>query len=94
MQGQQVAAYAGSGLDLSGTPMDVIADTRTEGELDKAAIRTNWQQKSNISGYNAKIAKMNAGSAMTGGFIGAATSLAKGFSDFGSSMTGMSGAYG
>jgi hypothetical protein len=80
MQGKQVAAYAGMGLDMSGTPSDVIADTRTEGEMDKAAIRTNWQQKSNVSDYGAKISKMNAKSAMMGGIIGAGTSLASGFS--------------
>lgn len=90
LTGQQITATAANGVGLSGSPMDVIIDSKAEGELDKAAIRGNWQQKSNIETFNAGVSRMNAGSAMTGGFIGALAPIVKGTSGF----TGMSGAFG
>lgn len=90
MQGQQVTAVAGMGVDLAGSPMDVISDSRTEGEMDKAAIRSNWQQRSNIATFQSKVSDMNAGSAMTGGFIGALAPIIKGAGK----LTGTAGAFG
>ncbi|MEY5060759.1 MAG: hypothetical protein RIS45_680 [Planctomycetota bacterium] len=71
LTGQQVTAAARSGSDLLGTPLSIIADARTEGELDKMAIRRNAQFRSNLSMYESKVAKMNASTARTGGYIGA-----------------------
>jgi hypothetical protein len=80
LTGQQITAVASSGVDLWGTPLDVVADARKEGEMDKQAIRYGAQFNSNLSLYEAKVDKMNAGIAKTGGFIGAIAPLVNGFS--------------
>lgn len=87
LTGQQVTATAANGLDLSGSPVDVIVDSRTQGELDKQMIRANWQHKSNMSQYQAKVEKMNAKSAKIGAVIGAISPVFN-------SMTGPQGAFG
>ena len=92
--GQQITGTAAMGVDLSGSPVDVIVDSQTEGNLDKAAIRTNWQQKANISNYDAKISRMNAGQATMGGFIGALSPIVGGLGRMSSGFTGTSGAFG
>jgi hypothetical protein len=71
LTGQQITATAASGVDLSGSPLDVIADSRSEGELDKAAIRYNAQIRSNQAQYEAKVAGQNAQQVETGAMIGA-----------------------
>ena len=78
LTGQQITAAAASGVDISGSPSEVITDSRSEGEMDKQAIRYNYQFKSNLANYEAKIAKMNSRTAMTGGVIGAIAPLIKG----------------
>jgi len=83
--GQQVTALASNGVDVtSGSPGDLIADSASSVNMDVAAIRHNWQDKANLSAYSAKIAKLNASvaksnarSAVIGGFINGATSLAQ-----------------
>lgn len=87
LTGDQVTAFAASGLDSSsGSAGDVIADSRREGEMDVAAIRRNASYRSALTRYGAKIdvmqsqtALMNAGSAETGGFIGAIAPIISGF---------------
>jgi hypothetical protein len=71
LTGQQITATASSGVDLSGTPGAVIADSRSEGEMDKQAIRYGAQFGANLSMYESKVAKMNAKTARTGAVIGA-----------------------
>lgn len=84
LTGQQITATAASGVDISGTPSDVIVDSRTEGEMDKRAIRYNYQFKANLANYEAKVAKMNAKQAKTGGIIGALAPIVSGLgSSFG-----------
>lgn len=80
LTGQQVTATARSGVDFYGTPASIVADARTEGELDKMAIRRNAQFKSNLTAYEARIAKMNAGTAKTAGYIGAIAPVLSGVS--------------
>lgn len=92
MTGKQVTAIAAQGLDLSGTPLDVVVDSRTEAELDRAAIRANWQQKSNMSAYQAKVDRMNAKSARVGAVIGAIAPVINAFNP--TSFTGIQGAFG
>jgi len=80
--GQQVTALASNGVDITaGSSGDLIADSASSVNMDVAAIRHNWQDKANLSGYSAKIAgmnaqmaKQNARTAMIGGFINAAGS--------------------
>lgn len=71
LRGDQIVAYASEGLDLSGSVSDVISDTKTEVELDMAAIKTNSENRARVNDYEAKVAKMNASSAKTAGMIGA-----------------------
>lgn len=80
LTGQQITATARSGLDLYGTPVSVILDARTEGELDKMAIRRNAQTKSNLLNYEATAAKANAKTSKTGGYIGAIAPVLTGVS--------------
>lgn len=84
LTGQQITAAASNGVSIAGTPGDVIVDSRTEGEMDKQAIRYNYQFKSNLADYEAKVAKVNAKSAKTGGIIGAIAPILSGIqSSFG-----------
>lgn len=71
LTGQQVTAFASSGVELSGTPGMVIADARSEGEMDRQAIRYGAQFRSNLADYESKVAKTNAKTAKIGGAIGA-----------------------
>jgi hypothetical protein len=80
LTGQQVTAVASSGVDLWGTPVDVIAASRAEGEMDKMAIRFGAQGRSQSAAYEGQIAKMNASSARIGGFIGAIAPMVNGVS--------------
>lgn len=79
LTGQQVTAIAASGVDIWGTPSDVVASSRSAGELDKQAIRYGSQYRANIAGYESEIATMNAGQARIGGIIGAVAPLISGF---------------
>lgn len=71
LTGQQVTAAAASGVDLTGTPLDVVVDSRKEGNLDVQAIRWGAAQRANNSLYAAKVAGNNASTAKTAGNIGA-----------------------
>jgi hypothetical protein len=75
LTGKQVTATAASGVDLWGTPADVITDSAVQGEMDKGAIRYNAQAKYKTKMYESSIDKMNAKSAETGGFVGAIAPL-------------------
>lgn len=90
MTGAQVTALASNGLDLSGSALDVIRDSRAQAEMDKATIRANWQNQANVSTFQSNVATMNAGNAMMGGIIGAAAPLINSFRP----NTGLYGAYG
>lgn len=93
--GKQVTALAATGLDVStGTPGEIITDSASAVNMDVAAIRHNWQDKSNltmynskIAGLNAKIASNNAKMAMIGGAVGALSPLVSGFSNTSSSFS-------
>lgn len=41
LMGTQVAALAGQGTDLSGSPLDILGDTAAAGETDALTIRSN-----------------------------------------------------
>ncbi|CAB5079525.1 hypothetical protein UFOVP143_2 [uncultured Caudovirales phage] len=81
--GKQVTGLASMGVDVStGTPGEIITDSASAVNMDVAAIRHNWQDKSNLSSYNAKIAGLNAKiasnnakMAMIGGVVGAISPL-------------------
>jgi hypothetical protein len=84
--GAQRAAYAGSGVALSGTPLDTIEESATEGALDVAAIRWNTDAEATTQRYNAstsmasaKAAKKAGNVAMLSPIIGGVASFASGF---------------
>lgn len=77
--GQQQAGMAANGVDITfGSPMDLLVDTATMGELDALTIRSNSyreerdirQQGANYRGQ-AGMQRAQASSASTGGFLGA-----------------------
>lgn len=80
LTGQQVTAAAASGVDLTGTPLDVVVDSRKEGNLDVQAIRWGAAQRANNSLYAASVAKQNASTAKTAGYIGAIAPILSGVS--------------
>jgi hypothetical protein len=85
--GAQRAGFISSGVGLSGSALDIMGETETEGALDVAAIRWNSKLRQDNIGYEQKITKMNAkdaGRAATTAFlapvIGGAARFAGSFS--------------
>lgn len=75
---KQRGQFAAAGVGLSGSPTDILIDTRQEGALDLAAIRFGTDLRSDNARYQAGVASMNsasagqaAGMARTTGFINA-----------------------
>lgn len=79
LTGSQITAIAASGGDLSGSALDVIKESRAEGDLDKALIRAGMEQKARMSLYQADVAKMNAKAAKTGSMLSAGAGLINAF---------------
>lgn len=79
----QRAAYSASGIDNSGTPRDVAADSAAQGEMDALTAIYTGKLNSNASLARAQINRMEGKSASTAGTIGAAGSLLGGVSQAG-----------
>lgn len=83
LQGQQRAAMAASGVDLTfGSPLDTMVDSAVIGELDALTIRQNAYRKNydyRVEAVNqragATLHEMEADAAMTGGAISAAGTI-------------------
>lgn len=100
--GQQQAGMAANGLDLGfGSPLDLLIDTATMGEIDALTIRSNTfreerdirQQGANYRGQ-ASMQRAQADSASTGGFLNAVgTVLGGGASAYGNYKKTKIGAY-
>lgn len=79
IQGRQQAAMAANGVDLTfGSPLDTLVDTAVLGEIDALTIRRNAAREAydyEVQGVNyradATLARMNASSATSGGYMGA-----------------------
>lgn len=84
--GQQRAAYASSGIALTGGAADTIQDSATEGALDVAAIRWGSGMQAQTHEYNARIEDMNAKSAQRSAPIAFLTPVLGGVARFGSSF--------
>ena len=67
MRGQ----YLSSGIALSGSALETLQDSATQASLDEQAIRYGAQVQSDNYRFQAGLARSNASSAMTGGFLGA-----------------------
>ncbi len=79
------ADYLNSGIALEGSALDVLADSATQASLDEQAIKYGAQVQSDNYRFQASLARSNARSATTGGYLGA---LATGINAF-SSMSQM-----
>lgn len=84
--GQQRAAYAGSGVALSGTPQDVIDDSATEGALDVAAIRWNSNMEATSQRHNADVSYASAKATKKAGNLAFITPIIGGVAKYGSSF--------
>lgn len=87
------AAYGTSGLELAGSPLDVLADTAIEQELDVQRIRYEGRVRGREGAIqmlgleeDATLSRMEGKAAKTAGYIGAAGSL---FSGAGTALTRM-----
>lgn len=89
IQGRQRAAMGANGVDMTfGSPLDTLVDTATMGELDALTIRRNAAREAydyEVQGVNyrsdATLSRMNARSAKTGGYLGAAGTVLGGGAD-------------
>ncbi|WP_174769528.1 virion core protein, T7 gp14 family [Blastochloris tepida] len=101
--GKQTAGMAANGLDITfGSPLDLIVDTATQGEIDAMTIRTNAYRNSDdvrnqAASYRNKAAlyDMEADNSRTSGMLSAAGTVltgagqAYGLSKYGDSYTGL-----
>jgi len=85
--GEQRAALAQAGIGLSGSAADVYGQSAANAELDALNIRYTGEldargllAQGEQYRYGARVNRMNAGSARTGGYLNAASSLLSGAS--------------
>lgn len=89
IKGRQQAAMAANGVDLTfGSPLETMIDTAILGEMDALTIRTNAYRESyehQVAAANktaeGDLSRMNAKSALVGGYLGAASSILTGVTD-------------
>lgn len=84
--GAQRAAYAGSGVALSGTPETVIAESAQEGALDIAAIRWNSGMEADTQRHNSRVSEISASNAKKAAPIAFISPVLGGVAKFGSSF--------
>jgi len=82
LKGKQRVAYLSSGVDLSGTPLEVMSETERNALLDEKIIRYNARQE--IAGTESEIALTLAegDQAFKSGLIQSGTSLLSGAGKF------------
>ncbi len=73
--GRQIATAAGSGVQLEGSPLDVIFQNATEMELDAMQAFKNRERTALAYKDEADALRGNAKATRTGAFIGAGTQL-------------------
>lgn len=78
LTGRQINNLAANGMGMDGSAVDVIQDSRREGELDIAATLFGANIRSNNLETQAQITKAQGRSAMIGGIIGGVNSLVGG----------------
>lgn len=100
IQGQQRAAMAANGVDLTfGSPLDTLVDTAAMGELDALTIRTNAYREAydyRVDAVNkragAQLSRLQANAAETGGYLDAMgtvlTGAGKAYSQYRTSQIG------
>jgi hypothetical protein len=84
--GAERAAYAGSGVALSGTALDTIEESAVEGALDVAAIRWNTDAEATTQRQNAAVSTASAKAAKKAGNIAMIAPILGGVAQYGSSF--------
>jgi len=82
LRGRQLVQIAKSGGDLSGSPLEVFADSAAEAELDAQAIRFAGSEQAARSRAEAGLSRLQARTYRIGGFAGGAGALGAGLSDY------------
>lgn len=80
------AAIGASGVDIAGSPLDVIGDSAIEGSLDVARVKYKGEVRAAGYDANAQLSRMEASSAKTAGYFNAAGKLLGGFQEAGTSL--------
>ena len=85
VKGSQRAAIGASGLDFSGSPMDLLEETAVQSEIDAQQIRSQGEFSAGSARFSAAGSRLQAqlynqqgATALTGGFISAGASLTSG----------------
>lgn len=73
--GSAEAAFGASGVDLSGSPLDVLSDLATQGELSRRLILYKGKTEANKYLAQSAIDSSKSGSAMGAGILGAGTTF-------------------
>lgn len=92
--GAQIAAVSGSGVDISGSPTDVISSSVSEGALDTSAIRYGAKINSDNLMYQAVTSRQAGQAAQQAGVIGAVSSVIGGIGQLGAGKGPQAGAGG
>lgn len=71
------AAYGASGIEMAGSPLDVLSDTALEQELDVARIGYRGELKAIGEADKAEMARVSASNAKQAGAIGAISAITK-----------------
>jgi hypothetical protein len=83
--GTQIALTSGSGVDLSGSPSDVIGSTASDGALSTSTTRYGATVQASNLAYQARLARQSGQAAQQAGMIGAAGGILGGLGNFGTS---------
>ncbi len=75
---KQRALYAGAGVEMSGSPLEVMAGTIVENEMDALMIEWEGKERSNRYREEATLSTLQGKSAKRAGYWGAGSSLLTG----------------
>lgn len=77
---RQRAMYAKSGVKMEGSPLEVLADTQAELDLDQMIIEHGGMSRASAYEREGMFLRQQGKSAQTAGYIGAGSSLLSGLS--------------
>lgn len=78
--GSMRAAYAASGVNLEGSPLDILEDSVAQAELERQNIGYNGELRAQGYEVDASMSRARASNAMTTGFMKAASGILTGAS--------------
>jgi hypothetical protein len=87
--GANVAAIGASGLDMTGSPLDLLEANAAQEEIDALTIRWNGENQAAGLGAQGQLASAQGRNAQTQGYLGAGASLFLGASRIGSRSHGL-----